>query len=90
MSTQRKANISAAKKGKPGQPVSEAARAKIAASKLGKPGHKHTMASLQKMADARKGKTVPPEVRAKMSAAALRRWHGDPTQLELLPGMTGQ
>lgn len=90
MSAQRKANISAAKKGTPGHPASEETRKKIAASKLGKRGYKHTEAALQKMADARRGKTNPPEVIAKMRAAAFRRWHGDPNQLELLSGMTGQ
>lgn len=90
MSEQRKANISAAKKGKPGRPVSEEARRKIATSQLGKRGYKHTAASLQKMADARRGKTNPPEVIAKMRAAALRRWHGEPKQLELLSGYAGQ
>jgi group I intron endonuclease len=86
-SVESRANMSAAKKGKPGRRWTDEQKAKVSATKKGKPrkletieahrkaitGKKFTAETRQKMSVAAKGRRLSLETRAKMSASALLR-----------------
>jgi hypothetical protein len=92
-SSEHKAKISAAQKGKPGVKHTAETKEKIAASNKGKPKSSEHKAKLSaakqnisdetraKLSDAQKGKTSSPETRAKITAALKIRWENYRKQL---------